>query len=84
MVLRPEVIALSLERPADAANLFRAKVRERHYLGHTTDYRLTCDDGSLVQAHQNACSMPSSAPTCGAAFPRRAAGSFRLAAGDEP
>jgi ABC-type Fe3+/spermidine/putrescine transport system ATPase subunit len=54
VVLRPEVIKLSLERPADAVNLFPAKVRERHYLGHTTDYRLTCADGSLVQVHQNA------------------------------
>jgi len=53
LVLRPEAVALSLERPAEAINLFPAKVRERHYLGHTTDYRLTCVDGSVVQVHEN-------------------------------
>jgi putative spermidine/putrescine transport system ATP-binding protein len=54
LVLRPEAVALSLDRPAGAVNLFPAQVRERHYLGHTTDYRLACADGSLVQVHQNA------------------------------
>jgi ABC-type Fe3+/spermidine/putrescine transport system ATPase subunit len=53
LVFRPEAVALSIERPSDAINLFSAKVRERHYLGHTTDYRLTCADGSVVQVHQN-------------------------------
>jgi putative spermidine/putrescine transport system ATP-binding protein len=53
LVLRPEAITLSLERPADAVNLFPARVRERHYLGHTADYRLACADGSTVQVHQS-------------------------------
>ena len=50
IMVRPEAIALSLQ-PNGAANGFAASVRERHFLGHTTDYRLACGDGSIMQVH---------------------------------
>jgi putative spermidine/putrescine transport system ATP-binding protein len=52
VVVRPENIALHSERPP-GDNVFRAEMREMHYLGHTSEFRLACADGSIVQVHQN-------------------------------
>jgi putative spermidine/putrescine transport system ATP-binding protein len=49
VVLRPEAISIASAPPNHADNMFPAEVRERHYLGHATDYRLACRDGSTVQ-----------------------------------
>ncbi len=48
IVLRPEAISIAAA-PRTAENMFPAEVRERHYLGHATDYRLACRDGSMLQ-----------------------------------
>jgi hypothetical protein len=53
IVLRPEAIALSLDQPDPSVNQIRATVQERHFLGHTTDFRLACADGTALQVHQN-------------------------------
>jgi ABC-type Fe3+/spermidine/putrescine transport system ATPase subunit len=50
IIVRPESISLSLQSP-DVPNRFPAEVRERHFLGHATDYRLVCADGSAMQVH---------------------------------
>ncbi|HEY0185568.1 MAG TPA: ABC transporter ATP-binding protein [Rhodopila sp.] len=53
IVLRPEVISIAPAPPdvppGTIDNLFPAEVRERHYLGHATDYRVACRDGSVLQ-----------------------------------
>ncbi|WP_211100015.1 ABC transporter ATP-binding protein [Acuticoccus kandeliae] len=53
IVLRPEAIHLSLTEPAPETTPIHATVQERHFLGHTVDYRLVCADGTVLQAHQN-------------------------------
>jgi putative spermidine/putrescine transport system ATP-binding protein len=52
VVVRPESIALHGGRPP-GTNVFKAEMRERHYLGHTSEFRLACADGSVVQVHQD-------------------------------
>jgi putative spermidine/putrescine transport system ATP-binding protein len=53
IVLRPESISLSVNQPDASVNQVRATVQERHLLGHTTDFRLACADGTALQVHQN-------------------------------
>jgi len=52
VVVRPESIALHGERPP-GTNVFKAEMRERHYLGHTSEFRLACADGNVIQVHQD-------------------------------
>jgi putative spermidine/putrescine transport system ATP-binding protein len=52
VMVRPENIGLHAERPS-GANVFKAEVRERHYLGHTSEFRVACADGSILQVHHN-------------------------------
>jgi putative spermidine/putrescine transport system ATP-binding protein len=49
VVLRPEAVSITLAPRNAAENQFPAEISERHYLGHATDYRLACRDGSTLQ-----------------------------------
>jgi spermidine/putrescine ABC transporter ATP-binding subunit len=53
ILVRPEAISLSRTRPDAGTNVFQGRVSERHFLGHTTDYRLAIASGNVLQVHLN-------------------------------
>ena len=54
VLLRPEAVSLTRDAPSGPCNAFEAELRERHFLGHATDYRLACSDGTMLQVHHSA------------------------------
>jgi putative spermidine/putrescine transport system ATP-binding protein len=54
VVVRPESISLSLEKPVGGShNVIAGKVLERFYLGNASGYRVGCDDGTVVQVQED-------------------------------
>ena len=53
VMIRPEAVALSATAPADLPS-FPGVVRERHFLGNLTDYRISLPDGSEFQVQDSA------------------------------
>ncbi len=54
VLLRPEAVTLSMAPPESPENVFPAILREKHFLGHATDFRLDLPDGSSLQVVHDA------------------------------
>ncbi len=53
VMVRPESIRLSRERPDDPRlNAIAGQVRDRFYLGNIAGYRVACGDGSVLQVQE--------------------------------
>ena len=50
MAIRPEKIAISADRPEDAANAVQGKVEDIGYLGNISTYHVRLNSGSLIKA----------------------------------
>ncbi|NRB35199.1 MAG: ABC transporter ATP-binding protein [Rhodobacteraceae bacterium] len=50
MAIRPEKIAISADRPEDAANAVQGKVEDIGYLGNMSTYHVRLNSGSLIKA----------------------------------
>ncbi len=50
LAIRPEKIAISAERPADAANAVQGKVHDIAYLGNISTYHVELPGGQLIKA----------------------------------
>ncbi|WP_425300362.1 ABC transporter ATP-binding protein [Pukyongiella litopenaei] len=50
LAIRPEKIAISAERPADAANAVQGKVHDIAYLGNISTYHVALPGGQLIKA----------------------------------
>ncbi len=48
--IRPEKVAISSERPAQAANAFRGRVHDIAYLGNISTYHVMLENGHLIMA----------------------------------
>ena len=50
LAIRPEKVAISAERPADAANAVQGRVHDIAYLGNLSTYYVELADGSIIKA----------------------------------
>ncbi len=48
--IRPEKVAISVERPDDRANAFRGKVNDIAYLGNISTYHVALPNGKIIKA----------------------------------
>ncbi|NVK98740.1 ABC transporter ATP-binding protein [Ruegeria pomeroyi] len=50
LAIRPEKVAISAERPADAANAVQGRVHDIAYLGNLSTYYVELADGTIIKA----------------------------------
>jgi putrescine transport system ATP-binding protein len=52
LAVRPEKIAISKARPADAANMIGGRVHDIAYVGNLSTFHVRLDDGTIVKAQE--------------------------------